>query len=396
MLAQMIPIKHDTLSYKHTITVTGGFDYASNSIQRAITSKFLRGGEITNEMKDASFAKHRGVNRFGGILTSEISYAAFDVNPIKKQDWGLMFKGGYDIFAGVVYSRDFFGLAFYGNERFLGDTMSMSGMSGTFTSFQKFGFGLISKKSKSSVNLNVYNINNHFDGHFRTFELIQDESGDAFSVEMDGEVSARDNNNYHQGFGFGFDFDFRMPIAWSNEKTAFVQFQAKNVGVGFSAQPMKRYSADTLITFDGFTFDQIIGENALLGDTSITVNSVLDSIGVRSEKHRPVFLLPGYIQVAKIVDDQNDSRFQPFFGVRLYPTLVYSPMVFGGLDVKAGEKLRFGANMSFGGFAGLRGGLYAQANIEKWSVGISTETISGLVSQKAFGQSVYLRLGCAF
>lgn len=394
--SQLIPVKHDTLEYKNEIIITGGFDYAGNSMQRALTSKFLRGGEITESIKDASYEKHGSVNRIGGILTSELSYAAYQIRPLKNKDWGLLFKGGYDIFGGLVYSRDFFGLAFYGNQRFLGDTLSMSGVSAKMVGFQKFGIGVISAKSKSSLTFNFYNIDNYFDGHFRTMELIQDESGDSFSIEMDGEASIPKNSKFNQGFGVGFDFDFRLPISWGEDKTAFVQFQAKNVGVGFSSQPYQRYYTDTAITFSGFTFDQLIGDNSFLGDTSITVNSVLDSIGVYSENYRPVYLLPGVIQIAKIVDEHSSAKFQPFFGIRMYPTLIYSPMVFGGLDYKAWGKVHFGANLSFGGFAGLRGGLYSQANIGKWSLGLSTETISGLVSQKASGQSVYFRVGCAF
>lgn len=394
--SQMIPIGHDTLEYKTQVVLSGGFDYAGNSVERDLTSKFLRGGEITDNIKDASYAKHGSVNRLGGILTGEISYAAYNVRLLKNKNWGLLFKGGYDIFGGLVYSKDFFGLAFYGNQRYLGDTLSMSGMSAKMVGFQKIGFGMISAKSKSSLTLNFYNIDNYFDGHFRTMELIQDENGDSFQIEMDGEASVAKNSKFNQGFGVGFDFDFRLPISWSAEKTAYVQFQAKNIGVGISSQPYQRYYTDTTISFSGFTFDQLIGDNSLIGDTSITVNSVMDSIGVYSENHRPVYMLPGIIQIAKIVDEHSDSKFQPFFGIRLYPTLIYSPMVFGGLDFKAWDKVRFGANLSFGGFAGLRGGLYSQAKFGKWSLGLSTETLSGLVSKKASGQSVYFRVGCAF
>lgn len=394
--SQLIPLRYDTLSYKHQVVLSGGLDYAANSVQRQLTSKFIRGGLITDEIKDASYAKHSGVNRFGGTFSGELSYAAYDVRLFKNKDWGLYVKAGYDVFGGVVYSKDFFGLAFYGNQRFLGDTLNMSGMSATLTGYQKISVGMIAAKSKSSITLNFYNIDRHFDGHFRSLELIQAESGDSFTLEMDGEVSVPKNSKFNQGFGVGLDFDFKMPIAWANEKTAYIQFKAKNIGVGFSSQPYTRYHTDTTIHFDGFTFDQLIGDNSFFQDTSLSVNSVMDSLGIHSENYRPTYLLPGFIQVGKIVDEHNDSRFQPFFGIRVYPTLIYSPMVFGGLDVKAADKVRVGANLSFGGFTGLRGGIYAQANLGAWSFGLSTETISGLVSQKAYGQSVYARIGCAF
>ena len=54
--AQLIPEGYDTLSYSHEITVRGNLDYYGTSVQNDIISKFIRGGQITEENKDNSLA----------------------------------------------------------------------------------------------------------------------------------------------------------------------------------------------------------------------------------------------------------------------------------------------------------------------------------------------------
>ena len=52
--------------------------------------------------------------------------------------------------------------------------------------------------------------------------------------------------------------------------------------------------------------------------------------------------------------------------------------------------------MSYGGFTNFRGGLYANMDFDKLSVGLASENIIGLVSKKGNGQSFFIRLRCAF
>ena len=88
--------------------------------------------------------------------------------------------------------------------------------------------------------------------------------------------------------------------------------------------------------------------------------------------------------------------FQSFFGVRLYPTLIYSPYVYAGVHIKPMDKVYVGANVGYGGFANFRGGLYAGMNFDHFSFGLGTENIVGMISRKGNGQSLYLRVKCVF
>lgn len=361
-------------------------------MQNQLYSKFIFGGLISSEIKDASDARHKGLNRVGGYFSSEIEYRNYNIKPFKKRNWGMVFKGGASTFGGGIYSDDAFGLVFYGNDRYVGDTMRMSGMDLTLASVQKFGVGCIDITTKSSVSINLYNMNNYMSGSFRDFEIAQSADGQDVALTLDGELSMRNTKSFNQGLGLGVDVDFKLPIAWGNDQEAYVQILAKNIGMAYLYEEQKYYRIDTVIEFSGVEFEDVIGDNALVVDSI----DVLASLGVSSENKKRAVLLPGFIQVGKIVDRHSEKKLQSFFGIRLFPSIIYSPYAYAGLHYKTTDWLSLGANLGYGGFTNFRGGFYANANFDKISIGLATENVVGLVSKKGSGQSLFIRFRCAF
>lgn len=390
--SQLLPIQYDTLPRSQEIIFASGLDYAGSAIQSQIFSKFIFGGAITSEMKDASDARHKGLNRVGGVLTSDLEYRNYNLKLFKKRDWGMVFKAGYNAFGGGIYSDDAFGLIFYGNDRYVGDTMRMSGMDLTFASVQKIGFGCIDNKTKSNLTINLYNMNNYMSGSFRDLEIAQSADGQDVTLVMDGEFQMPASNKFTQGLGLGVDLDFKLPVAWGKDQEAYIQILAKNVGMAYLFEDQKYYRIDTTIQFSGLEFEDVIGDNAILNDSI----DVFATLGVSSETRRRAVLLPGFIQVGKIVDLHQTKRVQSFFGIRLYPSIIYSPYAYAGLHIKTTDWFSVGANLGYGGFTNFRGGLYANMDFEKVSLGLASENIIGLVSKKGSGQSLFIRLRCAF
>ena len=387
--AQLIPEGYDTLSYSHEITVRGNLDYYGTSVQNDIISKFIRGGQITEENKDNSFDRHKAINRLGGIGEGEIEYRNYRKQLFKNKDWGFSVKAGYNVFAGLLYSKDIFGGVFYGNDRYLGETMDFSGTKFSYFNYQKLGFGIIDAKSKSSDTLNVYNVSDRLSGRINEATIFQHEDGSAIDVVLDGDFTMKRNKKFNQGIGIGLDVDFKIPVNWIKERKAFVQFKVQDLGFSYMYEKQRVYSVDTSFTFTGFQINDLIGENAIFNESF----NILDTLGIKSREETSLVLMPGYIQVAKMVDDLQDYKWQSFFGIRLYTTLVYSPYVFGGIDFRPAKWIHIGASLSYGGFGKLRGGLYAAAKFGNYSVGLSSENVVGWFAPKnSSGQSLNLRL----
>lgn len=387
--AQLLPEYYDTLQVSHELIINGGVDYYSSSIEKDITSKFIRGGVITSDIKDNSLAKHSAINRFGVIGIGNIEYRNFNKKLFKKKNWGYVVKGGYNVFMGAVYSKDLFGLAMYGNEKYRGELMDMSGTNMSFMEYQKVGFGLIDAKSKSNITFNVYNISKRMSAKFRTLEISQDLLGDNLEFAMDGEVELSEGKKFNQGIGFGVDLDFKIPINWGkNNNTAYIQFQAQNVGFAYMYEKQRVYNVDTSFVFSGLEFSQLVGDNSFFSDSL----SLLDSLGINSREKNSFSMLPGFIQVGKIVDEHSARKVQSFFGLRIYPTLIYSPFIYAGIDYQPIDWLNIGANASFGGFGKFKAGLYSSLKFKDYSIGLATENVVGFFSKKASGESLFIKL----
>lgn len=389
---QMYTDQYDSTAYHQEIGLEGIGDYGATSVRNAITNRFVFGGFIDSVAKQNSMDRHTGVNRLGLNAVGEVYYRNYDKRLFKNKEWGFEIAAGTNYFGGVLYGKDLFGLAMYGNLNYVGDTVDLSGMDVNFVAMQKIGFGLFDIKNKSSVRFNLYNISQRINGDFRDLQLRQSEDGQEMTLVMDGDVEMGQSSKFNQGFGAGFDLDFRLPISWVKEKEAYIQFKAENIGFGYMYEPQKKYSFDTTITYDGFRFNQLIAENGYFTDSI----SILDTLGIRSSDVNPVFLLPGYIQASKMVNNNSDQKLQSFFGIRVYPTLIFSPLAFAGADYRFGDHVHAGASVTYGGFSGLRFGAYGQFNWSKFAMGIGSNNFSGFARAGGNGTSLYVNAVCRF
>lgn len=388
----LLPVQFDTNRIDYELILTGTGDYSSNSVQNFFMDKFLFGGYIDQSLKDAAFDKQRPINRLGFDAHAEIEFRDMKSSFLGNK-WGYLIKAGYGSAASMLYGKDAFGLVFYGNESFLGDTAKLSGTRFQFQTYQKFGFGIVNKTTKSAISLNAYTLSNQGFGSLSNANFYQTTLGDSISVELEGDFSLANNPTYIKGWGIGVDFDFRIPWFKTETNESYFQFSGKNLGIAIMSQPMKKYEAEQLFVFDGLRLNQLLGDESIFNDGF----SVLDTLGIDTlsitNAIRP---LPGMLQFGKIVNDMSEQRWQSFYGLRMFPTLSYIPMLYAGAQYRFSDWFKMGANLSFGGFSKVRGGSYLQFDYAGFSCGISTENIVGLISSKGYGRSLQIRLRCAF
>lgn len=386
------PIQFDTTALNHEFIVQGGADYFSSAIYRDFGTKLLFGGTITNDIKNTTFDRHNTLNRFGVDLQADIEYRNYKVNMFGKKNWGFLIKAGYSTIGSAAYSKDLFGLAFYGNDAYLDTTANFSGTTAKFMSFQKIGFGIISKSRKSSITLNVINVSTAFKGVVNTGELQQNADGSLVSLTLDGSYASTRTSNFSNGIGASVDFDFKVPFNWIQNRKAYLHFQLKNLGVAYMHQGMQQYVIDSTYNYAGFTVDQLVNSETLYGDQF----SLTDSLQIDSNISNKWMVLPTLFQAGKIMDEHYTGKLQSFFGVRLYPTMLYSPLIYAGANYRPISWLDLGISGSFGGFGGFRTGFYSNFKIKNFHLGIGTEDIIGWVSKRGLGQSLNLRLRCKF
>lgn len=386
----ILPIQYDTNQVNHEFILNGLADFGASSIQNQFSSKFAFGGYITNDMKDQSFNLHNGVNRFGGELSASLEYRNMKANFLKSEKWGYLIKAESSSTLSSIYSKDLFGLIFYGNERYLAESISFSGSRFSTFAFEKIGFGIIEKSSKTNASLNFYSISNYSSAYIKDGELFQSADGDSVSLRIEGAMESATSSDYLKGFGIGIDLDFRIPVQLIEEKTSFFQFQIKNVGLAYLNTPVTRYAMDTTLTFDGFTFDDIVDSDSILSNDF----SILSKLGIDSSVVNRTRFLPGFIQFGKIVDNLSTSKFQTYYGIKMFTINTYSPLLYFGGQYKTTEWMDLSLNISYGGFAKFKTGFYSQLKFSKVNIGLGSEDLIGLISKKGRGASLNLRVRC--
>lgn len=392
--AQLQPVFKDTiLRTGSEIELNGNLDFLTTSVRNDLSSKFIFGGFITDQIKDLTLSKHKTINTAGVDAAGRVAYINYDWKLMKNKDFGVIIHADNEYFLGTQYSKPLYELAFYGNSKYVGGSMDLSNLNLSYTNMQKLGFGLIDPKTKSFATLNLYNIQSRMNANFSDLQVNQNEDGSEVELIMNGDVAYSSSKNWNQGLGIGLDFEYNFAFHYSKKdasKVALIQLKATNLGYGFTTEDQSTYTVDTSFVFSGFRFDQILGDNALNLDSL----DILDTLGIRNEMKTRSFFLPGYFQVAKMINSSSDQKVQSFYGVRMYPTLTIFPLAYVGVDYHFHEKIRAGASVSYGGFGGIRGGLYLNAKFNKFSAGIGTSNIVGLISKSGYGKSLNLQVKC--
>ncbi len=386
-----LPLQYDTNVINQELLLHGTVDFGFSSIRNDLSNQFLFGGFISEEIKDKSFGLHKGINRGGFEAGSEFEYRNYQVSAFKKER-GIVVKLGYGSFGSVLYSKDLFGLTFYGNEAYLGQNADFSGSAFNFMTFQKIGFGFIDKKSKSSLTLNAYSISNYAAGNLYNANLFQSESIDSINLNLDANLDLANSSSFFKGTGVGVDFDYRLPFEIKKDKIAFFQITVRNFGIAYLNANVSNFQTDTNYVYEGFTLDQLVGDASVLNNGS----SILDTLNIVEQTQSALIMLPGCVQVAKIIDEHNTSLFQTYYGAKLYYTLEYVPLIYAGGQIRVNEYIKLGSHLSYGGFTKFRMGLYANFNINQFNLGLGSEDVIGTITNVGRGKSLQLRLRCAF
>jgi hypothetical protein len=375
---------------KNEIIVTGIADYSGTSLGKDIAQKFFYGGEITDSMKSKSLNRHRLINRFGSDTQAELEYRNFQVNLFKNENWGFIVKVGMYNFLQAIYSKDFYTFPMYGNTYFEGDTARFSGTRFSNVTYQKIGFGWLDKKTKSAVSFNLFGLNNASNLFLEEGEIYQNSALDTLSFKYSGKASFSNSNNFVKGFGAGLDADLRWQSKNLRGKPSF-QFLMRNVGFITQTTNFTNYESDTSFNYTGFNYDQLSNGTSFQSDNF----ALLDTLGISRTDGKTTIILPGMLQVSKLIDQSEESKsrkFQQFYGARLYLSYMSIPLIFGGIDYNPFKGIvHFGASLSYGGYAKLRGGFYSSMKLKNTSFGISSENLFNPT-----GQSIIFRLQCVF
>jgi hypothetical protein len=385
----LLPLQQDTTLLKHKISFVGNAFYQSNTLQNSFVGKFLWGGFISDGIKQQSMKNMVSRNRIGSNVSAEFNYSNFNVNLFGNKKWGMIFRAGYEMFNALQFSRGAFELGFLGNAQLENNSTGFGNMHLNSIAYQKIGFGAIDKKTKSSIVLNFVNGSSFFKGTIDQGTFSQTPAMDTIGLSVKGQMAYNNySKNFVNGQGFAIDADFRVPINWAKGKKAYIQIMAKNIGLVYFHTTTTQYNVDSSYRYAGFHFKDLLQGKPLLSKDF----SLMDSLNIHPKQKGKAVWLPGYIQIAKIVDRNNLAHWQAFFGINIYTSLICLPQLYAGVHYQPAKWFAAGASVSFGGFGLFRGGIYLDFRMKNVAIGIATNDIYGVCTSRGFGNAAQFRL----
>jgi hypothetical protein len=383
---QNLPIWHDSTQIKRELVFSAGASMQSSHLRSDFVGKILFGGFVDDDMKIRSikFLSDKPLNRTGAMASIDLNYADYGINMFGLEQFGLMLLAGHQTYAGATYRSDVYRLLTEGNAT-APENIDLTDTRFYSLSHQKLGFGLVDKKTRSSFALSLVN-----SAGFQNFSLTnglfnQSPFHDTTNILLLGNYSGNSLGGLSNGIGFAIDLDFRLSIKVA-DKDAVIQILAQNLGMVRYNRASFDYTLNNSYQYTGFTLD------GLQSITQQETFDIADTLNLSKQTGGTNQWLPGLIQVAKIVDRNSEQVFQSFFGVNVYTQIMYLPQVYAGIHWQSNKKYAAGFLGSYGGFGGPRIGMYVDALIGGFRLGISSQDLLGSLTNSGFGNALAVRL----
>lgn len=376
----------DTINDKSILKVSSFNHYASNRVNNQLIDKFLFGGDITQEIKDDNFARLKNFNSIGGEFEQRIDSYSPDINPFKKEKYGLMLSFSDNHFISANWSKDLFETVLYGNANSLGDTMDFSFVHAQYQHYQKLSFGFYDKRTFSSIQLSFVTGSKTLNFHSSDSWLLSHAAGDSVTLQLkaQGLSSARSFPYWaFQGAGFSIDLNYNFLFNSKQGNRQIINLRINNLGAIFWNNQTQSYYVDSMLVYDGFDVKDFINR-----DTA-TVYNFKDTLGIVKTIGKYTDVLPMELVVEKLADRQSPNKVQAIFGFKAVLTQDYRPYLYAGAYFQPNQKFSTSTNLAYGGFGGFRWGL----NFNYWPTdnmyfSLGTVDLIGLVSKNfGFGRS---------
>jgi len=385
---QLLPQSYDTLIHGHQVHVSGLGFFQTSHLRNEMSNIFLRGGYLSDEIKQNSRLAENQNGRIGGELSGEVVFKSGTPLSKSNENHGWIAKIGYSNVFGSQYSKDAFDLIFFGNQSMLGEEATIANTSAFNLSFYKAGFGIYNRRNKNSILLNAL-----FGGSYTGIDIDRgnltfSDDGGVVEANLNMGIQQSISPAYFQGLGAAIDFELHAAIKDIPGISGVFQLSGRNLGVMYLSK-VESYGVNSELTYSGFTLNEL---SDFANYSSSDFDAYIDSLGLSASQFSGVRWVPGgTIQAGKIVEEGSEKVVQSFFGVRVLTNITYRPMAFAGAHVALNDWLALGGQLTFGGYGGFRGGMYAQAEFNNIQLGIGSEDIVGFFSQSTFGKSLLIR-----
>ena len=390
-------LKYDEVG--RSVSINGEFDAGSNGMNTAMMNKLVWGGYIDDAQKEESgkYLKGKSIFNFGINVN-------YDVNAFfkgtKKIDFLIGFKN--QAILNASYTKDFYDLMFYGNQKFKGQTASLAGSNVNALRFQEAKFGLILHHfdSVAKIGMSVSFLNGE-----QLFYLKANTNSSLYTSNDGSELVFNSNFNMaisdtsqkklgsFNGVGASGDFFVETPYKSKIGKRSVLIVNANNIGFIHWNNNSVQYSSDSVLKFTGYHITNIID----LKDSTlnrIDSDSLLRSLTNARKESFNVNIPTNLVIINKIYFGKQ--RFCLLTGFRHVFNANFTPYIFVEPTFKY-KNVTFALHTGYGGYVRLNIGTSVTWNTKSWYLKVGSNSIQGYILPKySSGQGLFFSLAKKF
>ncbi|MCX8081542.1 MAG: hypothetical protein N3F09_09940 [Bacteroidia bacterium] len=389
--------------YNHTyfhqsIYLGTEFEAGSNALNNQLMNRMVWGGYIDKETKNESAKLLKNFNNLGLILNNKIgSYIKYK----DKLDL-LISVQNYEIL-NAGFNKDFYHLAFYGNKMFLGQTINLSHCGVNALRYQELKFGGLFKKveNEAKIGFSLSFIKGEqllFLKLGKNNTFYQSSDGTEIQIGANFELAMSDTNNRKfwsfNGIGSAADFYFEKPYKSKIGKKSVLIVNANHIGFIFWRKNSIQFSSDSVISFKGYTVDNILD----LKDSTlnkISTDSILRSI-TNARKETFNINLPGNLFLINKIFLDHNMNISWNLGFRYMFNAHFRPYVFQEIEYRR-KKLIFLIHAGTGGYYFFNCGAGVSYTSKRFFMRIGSNSLQGFIAPKLpFGQNLYFIIAYKF
>lgn len=381
-----------------SVSVNAEFELGSNGIQNKFLNKFIYGGYIDKNLKDAALRKMHSKNVLGANMNYDVS-AFFGRN--SKYSYLIGFKDQRIVNA--AFTKDFYQLAFYGNKPYLGETKNLSGTNINSLRFQEVKFGFIWHKidTTAKIGASISFLRGQQLFYIKANDnssLYTNNDGTELIFNSNFNMAIGDTNNRNKPFAFSgvgasADIFFETPYMSKWGKPCVLTVNANNIGFVHWFDQSIQYSSDSTFKFSGYNINNIkdLSDSTL---KSISQDTIIKNATNARQQAFNTNIPTNLLIINKII---FTNKFYLSTGFRYIFHANFKPYVFVDAEYHVNKKITSVVHVGYGGYAKIDLGLAFVYHSDKWFLKIGSNSLQGYVSPKnTFGQGAFITIAKRF
>lgn len=381
---------HRNSERRHSITVNTFGQYGSNAITSDFVYSFLNGQYLGDGIKDPVRNKLGDYNRAGADWVTEISYLNMNDSVLGK-NWGYYLGIKNRMYADVMFSRDLFNLAFYGNRDYAGATANFGKSHADYVMYQQFQVGftkqIFHEKNVHTLGFGIsfLNGNMRYSADIYKGTLYTEPDGEYIDVNttLAFQRTSAANTNFlaNNGSGLSVDLFYEARMGTSS----IFSLSVNDFGFINWDRPGDQIRIDSTMRFEGVEIQNIFETD---GSEFSDFADSLDQYYIRENEHRyGLMMLPLNMNLSYAYAFKGD-RVMLQGGVQFRAMNSFAPMIYARGIFYPHKNIMLGTMVGYGGYSMLNVGLDLGFDFGKGCImQLSTRNLEGVVPN-TFGTAI--------